>query len=145
MTRKLKVLGRVRDARLKQRDATAAATSQVEAAEQAAEAERQAAVEALDALYDQSAARLQRADGVNALLELEAERHSLARYLDEARRAHEAAVQRGNAARAILREHERALRTSEKLIEREETTIDTSERREEQRMNDDFVASRWTA
>ena len=40
---------------------------------------------------------------------------------------------------------ERALRTSEKLIEREETTIDTSERREEQRMNDDFVASRWTA
>jgi flagellar biosynthesis chaperone FliJ len=145
MTRKLKVLGRVRDARQKQRDASAAVASEIEAAELAAERAREEARLALDELYDQSASRLERADGVHALLELEAERHSLASYLEEARKAHDAAVARGNAARQRLRDHERALRQSEKLIEREEITIDTSERREEQRATDDFVASRWTA
>ncbi len=145
MTRKLKVLGRVRDARQKQRDLSAAEASAAEAHEYAAELERERARQALEALYEQSAARLQAAGGVRALLELESERHSLTHYLEETRRAHEQAVQRGNEKRAALREHERALRTSEKLIEREETTLDSAERRDEQRATDDFVAGRYSA
>jgi flagellar biosynthesis chaperone FliJ len=145
MTRKLKVLGRVRDARQKQRDAQAAVASQVEAAERDAEWQREQARHELDELYENAAERLAAANGVNSLLALEEERHLLTHYLDEARLAHEAAVARGNQARAVLREYERMLRTSEKLIEREETGLHKQEQREEQRSTDDFVAGRRTA
>jgi flagellar biosynthesis chaperone FliJ len=145
MTRKLKVLGRVRDARQKQRDASAAVASQIEAAERDAEWRREEAHHELEALYENAGARLAAASGVSSLLAIENERHMLTYFLEEARKAHEAAIERGNQARAILREHERALRTSEKLIEREETGLDRAERREEQRAVDDFVAGRRSA
>jgi flagellar export protein FliJ len=145
MSRKLKVLARVRDARQKQRDASAADASVAEAHEHAAGRASDDAADALEALLDQSAARLASASGVHALLDLESERHTLSRYLDEARRAHEQAMQRGNAARALLREKERALRTSEKLIEREQTGRERAEQREEQRATDDFVSARFGA
>jgi flagellar export protein FliJ len=145
MSRKLKVLARVREARQKQRDASAADASVAEAHEHAAERAREDAKDALEALLEQSAVRLASASGAHALLDLESERHTLNRYLEEARRAHEQAVQRGNVARALLREKERSLRTSDKLIEREKTGLERAEQREEQRASDDFVSARFGA
>ncbi len=145
MTRKLKVLGRVRDARLRQRDVTAAETSLVEALERDAELQRDQARHDLEMLYEHATARLERASDVRHLLELESERYALGARVEEARKAYEAAVVRGNHARQVLRDHERALRTSEKVIEREQSGLDQTERRDEQRTSDDFVGGRRTA
>jgi hypothetical protein len=136
---RLKLLGRVREARKRLRDAAAGELAVAEA-EQAVADERQkdAAVE-IDEIKDTIADKLAEKRSVRALWTFEHEHWVAKAQLGDLEEEAAAARTESSRHRAILVTRARALKTAEAAMDKTRAGLDSDEQRAEQRLNDDLV------
>ena len=139
---KLHILGRVRDARKRLRDAAANELASAEAEQFAADARHTQAAAHVDQVRDAVNDRLNEARSVRALWTFEHEHRVAVSIREEARVAVEVAEEETQKYRSRLGVRARELKTAEKVIDRTRTGIRHDEKRAEQRTNDDLTGTR---
>ncbi len=144
MKARLDVLGRIKEARGRLRDLAAGMTAAADAEHERASVAHDDAASERDELLGSAPARLGAAQGIGEFFLLEAERAAAEAVL----RARAAEVARAkaesDARRAALRDRAKALRVSEKVIEKVRTRLATDERKREQVVNDELSSARLT-
>jgi len=139
---KLHVLGRVRDARKRLRDAAASDLAVAEAREIAADERHTEAAAHVDEMREAVGERLNEARSVRALWIFEHEHLVAVHQREEARVAVEVAEEETQRYRSRLGVRARELKTAEKVIDRTRTGLHHDEKRAEQRINDDLTGAR---
>lgn len=137
---KLRLLGRVRVARLRMRDHAAGEYAVAEAAEMAADERRSDAEADVDDVKDAAIGKLPEARTVRVLWTLEHEHDLAVIQLREAEKAAQLARGESERQRLLLARRARELKTAEKVIDRTRKGLQRDEHRAEQRSNDDLAS-----
>lgn len=141
MNPKLMMLERLMIARKRVRDVASAASTAAEAESARARGAQEAALGALDGLYESAAARLT-GRGLAELELFALERTYGEAVLDEAKRRAEEQARAAEGARAVLLGKARELRTTEKARDRVRGELHARAAKREQRTSDDLGSRR---
>jgi flagellar export protein FliJ len=136
---RLKLLGRVKDARQRLRDAAAGELAVADAEMAEAVERRSDAAAELTEVKEGVVARLAEAQTVRALWEFESEHHIAQLILKKAEEEAEKARLLREEQRTHLMQRARELKTAEKVIDKTRAGLRSDERRAEQRMTDDLA------
>jgi flagellar export protein FliJ len=135
---RLQMLGRVREARKRLRDAAAGDLAAAEAEMAEADERHEEAIAGLDEVKDRVVAELAEARTVLALWAYEHEHRVAAGNVTDAARVVEVAREESARHRAVLVTRARELKTAEKVIDRTRADVRSDERRAEQKLSDDL-------
>ncbi|HKA91031.1 MAG TPA: hypothetical protein VKE22_25390 [Haliangiales bacterium] len=139
MTKKLKMLGRIKDTRKRVRDVAAAVAAGAEAQRIEAAEKKEGAADALDELYRDAASRFTAAETVRGLLQYELERAHATEHLRAAEMGLVEAARHAELRRQELARKEVELRRAEKVMERQKLHDAQKERKAEQKASDDIA------
>lgn len=144
MSKKLKLMHKLVDARKRLRDVASASLAAAENDRLSALIRTEDAQSERRTLLDEAAARLQAARSVDDLVRFEAER-ALAEHIVHHREQELArSAEIAEARRVVLNEKTRSMRTSERILEREKKLIAGEERKDEQKSSDDLASTKFT-
>ena len=144
MKSKLEMLRRIRQARERMRDLAASEVVAAEGERMRCDAERARKDGLRLEIIDQAEKRFNVAAKITDIEKIGLEMCDADRYLSDAEQELSKAAEVSQEASAHLRERERDLRLSEKLVDRTRKEITKAEAKEEQAMVDDITASRWS-
>jgi hypothetical protein len=142
MTKKIQMLGRIKNTRQRVRDVAAAVAAGAEAKRMEAVETKDDAAEALDELYRDAATRFVAAETVRGLWQYELERAHATEHLRTAETGVVEAARQAELRRRELAEKERDLRRTEKVMEMHKLREVRRERTAEQKAADDVAGKK---
>jgi hypothetical protein len=142
MTKKIQMLGRIKNTRQRVRDVAAAVAAGAEAKRMEAVETKDDAAEALDELYRDAATRFVAAETVRGLWQYELERTHATEHLRTAETGVVEAARHAELRRRELAEKERDLRRTEKVMEMHKLHEVRRERTAEQKAADDVAGKK---
>lgn len=137
MTRKIKLLRRVRDVRKKLRDAAAGEVAMADARTARANEDLRAAQQDLQDMHDGTARRYQAATSVQVFLDVELHRQILRGNIAAANVQHSQAAKEARHLRNELLSRSHDLKKADKIFDAEKGRVAVDQLRREQRASDD--------